>query len=535
VTASGHVTLVDCTLRDGGYYNDWDYTNDVIAHYVDSMVRAGVDVIEMGFRQIKADRYLGPTAWTTDEFLDQLNIPASITVAVMMNAKDVVSSPDARLTIQKMFTAKSKSRVDMVRFAAIHSEVEPLAPAVAELQQLGYKVALNLMQVSDRSMQEITAFGAQCKKMKVDVAYIADSFGGLRPHEIAPIMTALAEGFQGPVGCHLHDNMTYALSSTLAAVDAGATWVDSTVLGMGRGPGNVRTEYLAPELKRLGRSNIDVAPLVNLVSRDFTDLQRKHEWGSNLYYFLSANYGVHPTYVMELTKDGRYSPSQIVGALEHLNEHGGAQFDLKRLVGITAGRTANYTGSFDATDWCVGKDVLIIGPGDEARTNKEKLEAFIRKHKPTVIGLGASSAVDSSLIDAIAVCHPERAALEATALSQLTQPIFAPAKLLAELDIKVAQLRDVGIITTDGTFTLAGNQVGLPRLLSAAYALAIAAQGGAKRIMIAGFDGFATDDHRFKEMDDVFQSFTQLMGSPHVVSITRTRYNVERSSMSAPL
>jgi 4-hydroxy 2-oxovalerate aldolase len=208
---------------------------------------------------------------------------------------------------------------------------------------------------------------------------------------------------------------------------------------------------------------------------------------------------------------------------------------LKRLVGITAGRTANYTGSFDATDWCVGKDVLIIGPGDEARTNKEKLEAFIRKHKPTVIGLGASSAVDSSLIDAIAVCHPERAALEATALSQLTQPIFAPAKLLAELDIKVAQLRDVGIITTDGAFTLAGNQVGLPRLLSAAYALAIAAQGGAKRIMIAGFDGFATDDHRFKEMDDVFQSFTQLMGSPHVVSITRTRYNVERSSMSAPL
>ena len=156
MTASGHVTLVDCTLRDGGYYNDWDYSNDVIAHYVDSMVRAGVDVIEMGFRQIKADRYLGPTAWTTDEFLDQLNIPASITVAVMMNAKDVVSSPDARLTIQKMFTAKSKSRVDMVRFAAIHSEVEPLAPAVAELQLLGYKVALNLMQVSDRTMQELS-------------------------------------------------------------------------------------------------------------------------------------------------------------------------------------------------------------------------------------------------------------------------------------------------------------------------------------------------------------------------------------------
>ena len=92
------------------------------------MVRAGVDVIEMGFRQIKADRYLGPTAWTTDEFLDQLKIPASIIVAVMMNAKDVVSSPDARLTIQQMFTAKNKSRVDMIRLYI--TEYVVVAPVV---------------------------------------------------------------------------------------------------------------------------------------------------------------------------------------------------------------------------------------------------------------------------------------------------------------------------------------------------------------------------------------------------------------------
>ncbi|MBJ7294716.1 MAG: hypothetical protein JHC78_14355, partial [Ilumatobacteraceae bacterium] len=234
-------------------------------------------------------------------------------------------------------------------------------------------------------------------------------------------------------------------------------------------------------------------------------------------------------------KDGRYSPSQIVGALEHLNEHGGAQFDLKRLVGITAGRTANYTGSFDATDWCVGKQVLIIGPGEEARSKKIELEQFINQHKPLVIGLGAVSAVDASLIDAVAVCHPERASVEATALAQLKCPVFAPAKMLTELDIKVALPRDVGVLVDENSFYLSGSQVTIPRLLSAPYALAIAAQGGAKRIMLAGFDGFATDDHRFKEMDDVFQLFAQLKGSPQVVSITRTRYNVEKSSMSAPL
>jgi 4-hydroxy 2-oxovalerate aldolase len=535
VTTPGHVTLVDCTLRDGGYYNDWDYSNELITHYVDSMVRSGVEVIEMGFRQLKADKYLGPTAWTTDTFLHHLNIPSSIIVAVMLNAKDVVQSADPAVTITNVFVEKKNSRIDMVRFAAVHSEVEALAPAIEKLHQLGYRVALNLMQVSDRTTNEVRAFGAQCKTMGVEVAYIADSFGGLRPAELAPIMQALAEGFGGPIGCHLHDNMTYALSSTLAAVDAGATWVDATILGMGRGPGNVRTEYLAPELVRLGRSNIDVTPLVNLVARDFAELQRKHQWGSNLYYFLSANYGIHPTYVMELTKDGRYAPAQIVSALEHLNEHGGAQFDRNRLVGITAGRVVNYLGTFDATSWCSGKDVLIVGPGDEARTKKVELEHFITQHKPIVIGLGAFSAINPALINVVVLCHPERAALEATGIAQLSCPVFAPAELLAELDITTQQTRNVGIAINEAGFALSPTQVTLPRLLSAAYALALCAQGGAKRVLVAGFDGFSVDDHRFQEMDDVFAKFAKLANAPQVVSITRTRFNIERSSMYAPL
>ena len=531
----GHITLVDCTLRDGGYYNDWDYSNELITRYVDSMVRAKVDVIEMGFRQLKANEYLGPTAWTTDAFLQQLNIPSPIAVAVMMNAKGVVQSGDSARTIRLAFDRKENSRVDMVRFAAMHNEVDALAPAVAVLHSLGYRVAINLMQVSDRSLDEVCTFGKQCKKMGVEVAYIADSFGGLRPHELAPIIHALIEGFEGPVGCHLHDNMTYALASTLAAVDAGAKWVDATILGMGRGPGNVRTEYLAPELKRLGRSNIDVMPLVNLVSGDFTNLQLKHGWGSNLYYFLSANYGVHPSYIMELTKDGRYTPTQIIDALEHLNQQGGARFDHNRLAGVTAGRVVNYAGTFDASSWCVGKDVLIVGPGDEARLKKVELEQFIAQHKPIVIGLGAISAIKPSYIDVVAVCHPERATLEATAISQLQCPVFSPLALLNELEITAKQLRDVGVTISDAGFSLAPTQVTVPKLLSAAYALALAAQGGAKRILVAGFDGFSPGDPRFQEMDEVFAKFAQLTNSPRVVSITRTRFNIERSSMFAPL
>lgn len=498
------------------------------------MVRSGVDVIELGFRTLKSDRYLGPTAYTTDEFIHQFEIPPSVTLAVMINAKEIVAEPDSRLAIQQLFKHRSNSRVDLVRFAATYSEIERLAPAVDELHSLGYKVALNLMQISDRTLDEIRNFGVLCRQMGVDIAYIADSFGGLRPDEVPPIISSLAAGFDGPVGCHLHDNMTFALASTLAAVDSGASWVDATVLGMGRGPGNVRTEYLVMELVRLGFSSIDVSQIVNLVSREFTELQRTYGWGSNLYYFISANHGIHPTYVMELTKDGRYPPSEIVGALEHLGTQGAASFDSNRLVGVTTGRSAAYEGTFDLSEWCNARNVLILGPGSEARAKRSELELFIAQHDPVVIGLGAFSPLGANLVDVVAVCHPERAILEANGLKLLTCPIFAPQALLDELGIRVNSVRDVGVRVNPNGFVLGHSTVDIPCLLSAAYALAIAAAGGAKRILLAGFDGFTPDDHRFTEMQKVFDEFKLLPAAPRVTAITRTRYNVEQSSIFAP-
>ena len=390
------------------------------------------------------------------------------------------------------------------------------------------------MQVSDRSTREIAEFGAHCKSMAVDIAYFADSFGGLRPIDIRPIVSSMAESFHGPIGCHLHDNMSYALASTLAAIDAGATWVDSTILGMGRGPGNVRTEYLAIELCRLGLTKIDVNPLVNLVSRDFTALRRQHDWGTSLYYFLSAKYGIHPSYVMELTEDGRYSPNEIVAILGNLHEHGVRQFDRRHLDETISGRTFTSNGTFDPSSWCKAKNVLIIGPGDEIRKKKTELESFIKHNRPIVLGLGAHSAIDPQLFDAVAVCHPERLMLDAKSIELLSCPVFAPAKLLVELGINVKSLRDVGIAVQSSTFGFAATGVIIPRLLSASYALALAAAGGARKIFVAGFDGYVTDDDRFSEMNEVFRCFMQFESAPPVVSITRTRYNIERSSLFDP-
>lgn len=533
--ASKQVQILDCTLRDGGYYNDWDYPFDLVKRYVDAMAAARIDLVELGFRTLQSDEYLGATAYTTDAFIERLNPQDSLRLAVMLNAKEIIAAADQRTAIRSAFTRKSHSKVELVRIAANRNEVSQLGSAIEELHELGYSVALNLMQVSELPLETVEQFGRDARSYGVSYSYIADSFGALRPADVAPIMRALGSGFGSNIGCHLHDNMSYALANTMEAINAGAVIVDSTIQGMGRGPGNVRTEYLVMELARSGLSSARLGPLVNLVERDFGEMKRHYGWGSSLYYFQSANLSVHPTYVMELTKDDRYSPSEVVSALDRLNAKGATSFDVRRLTDAVQGEPLNFPGGSDVHDWFTARDVLVIANGPEARSKREELEMFIRQHKPFVVGLNAHLPIDTTLVDVIAVCHPERAVLDSHALSEAECEVVAPRALLDSIGISVKRLRDVGYRVASGEFTTERNGVVIPHPIVAGYVFAMLAAGEAKRVLLAGFDGYTATDPRHVMMQESLNMFRAKQPATPVVAITRSSYDVPQRSMFAPL
>jgi 4-hydroxy 2-oxovalerate aldolase len=529
------VQILDCTLRDGGYYNDWDYPFELVKRYVDAVAAAEIDVVELGFRTLHSDGYLGATAYTTDAFIERLNPPKNLPIAVMLNAKEILAASDARHAMRTAFSRRSHSHVSLVRIAANLAEVARLGGPIEELRELGYDVALNLMQVSEIPLAAIEKFGATAKSFGAAYAYIADSFGSLRPNDIAPIMGALAEGFGPAIGCHLHDNMSYALANTMEAIDAGAVIVDSTIQGMGRGPGNVRTEYLVMELTRRGLTDATVQPLVNLVERDFADMKRHYGWGSSLYYFQSANLAVHPTYVMELTKDDRYSPSEIVLALDRLNEKGATSFDVRRLTEAVQGTPLKFAGSNQVDDWCTARDVLIVANGAEAHNKRSEIEMFIRQHKPFVLGLNAHLPIDLSLVDAVAVCHPERAVLDATALSALDCEVVAPRELLVSLNIKVKRHRDVGMRVVPQILDFDVSGALIPHPIVAAYVFSILKAAQAKRVMLVGFDGFRESDPRHIMMQESLDLMSSQRSSLPVVALTKSAFRISQQSLFAPL
>lgn len=85
------VKLLDCTLRDGGYYNSWDFSPDLINDYLDAMKNIQADFVELGLRSLKNDGFLGGCAYTTDGFIRRLAIPQGLHIGVMVNASELVS------------------------------------------------------------------------------------------------------------------------------------------------------------------------------------------------------------------------------------------------------------------------------------------------------------------------------------------------------------------------------------------------------------------------------------------------------------
>ena len=111
--------FLDCTLRDGGYYNDWNFSEDLIEEYLDAMPAAGIDTVELGFRSIKNDGFKGACAFTTDDFINSLNIPDEIEIGVMINASELIGGEkNLEETLEMLFPRKAgKSPVGLVRVA----------------------------------------------------------------------------------------------------------------------------------------------------------------------------------------------------------------------------------------------------------------------------------------------------------------------------------------------------------------------------------------------------------------------------------
>lgn len=245
-------TLLDCTLRDGGNQNDWHFTPTDVTTIVSTLDDAGVDVIEVGYRggsgSAKSET-AGPSARCSPDYLAALPQTRNAELAVMVvpTVCPVTAMDDL-----------PDSPIEMVRVAAYPWNIDGVPEYVRAVRHLGLRVGVNIMAVSYVGLDELRAIADLVGREQPDVVYIADSFGALTPDTIGEWVVELVGRLDCPVGIHAHNNLGLGVANALAAVDAGAGWVDASLCGMARGAGNLATEQAAAIFTAWPRYETDV-------------------------------------------------------------------------------------------------------------------------------------------------------------------------------------------------------------------------------------------------------------------------------------
>jgi 4-hydroxy 2-oxovalerate aldolase len=534
------LTLLDCTLRDGGYYNNWDFEPELVAKYLESIAQTGIQVVELGFRSFPRAGFHGPYAYSGEPFLNELEISPSLRIAVMVDAKTLLgNSKGADAAVGQLFTESKNSKVSLVRVAAHFSQIPACGPIVEALKKRGYSVGLNMMQAGGRSRSDIESAARTIAQWgAVDVLYFADSMGNMDAGDIRGVVTAIRSAWQGDVGFHAHNNMGKANANCIEAIRSGVTWIDSTVTGMGRGAGNAQTEILLNDLVHENLGEFQAEPLYELALAHFAPLQKKMGWGANFAYHYSAIHGIHPSYAQELLSDQRYSSSDVVSALKFLSQSDSASFD-SDLVQKAFDENDDYeiAGTWNAENWCKGEEILIIGAGPSTRKYAAAIEQFIALRNIKGLSLNFHKEFAPETLFGYAAVDARRLALDVKRYDPINKPMFLPTRIIPpDLAGALNQLdvRDYDVKVVPGRFRVHATGCEIPRRLTVAYAIALCVIGGASRVYLVGFDGYSANDFRQSEMVESLDVIKGSVDPDFLISLTPTTYPLMQGSIFAP-
>lgn len=292
------VKLLDCTLRDGGYYTNWDFDTKMVRDLIWGLDQAGVDIIELGYKSpVKGGKYRKCNDKFIWEVLDN-TVPSHAELAFMIDAKDFIKEGKVNyLLVDDVIFDRSNSPFRYCRVAIKHDEIDHAYELVPYIQAKGYEVVVNLMGISNLTVDQIKDLD-KLNTLTLKALYFADSYGNLEPSKVEELVE-LFKSFYFPVGVHTHDNLGLAFANCIAAMNAGATWIDGTMLGMGRGVGNVKTEQLVTYLENK-HEIYSSRPLLNLVADYMEPLRAKHQWGFTHNYMVSGLRHIHPLYTQTL-------------------------------------------------------------------------------------------------------------------------------------------------------------------------------------------------------------------------------------------
>ena len=295
------VELFDCTLRDGGYVNNWEFDLQSSLRIINGLYNSGVKIIEIG---IQGKRCLGTGFTKFENFSDIIplleNRKKDCKYALMCN----------QATIKDFKIPKrSINTVDIIRIAFFKDESESACVTATELKGKGYDVFLQAMATSMYSEYELKQLLKNVNQIDPSAFYIVDSFSTMYNDDVIRACDSVFSVLDGKIkfGFHAHNSIQMAYSNVITFIDYCKTKdiiIDSTIYGMGRGAGNVPTELVMKYLNKKNNCNYKAEEILELFQNELSSIYKHTPWGYLPEYFLTADKNMNPAYGWYLKNKG---------------------------------------------------------------------------------------------------------------------------------------------------------------------------------------------------------------------------------------
>ena len=283
--------ILDCTLRDGGYINNWRFTEDYINEYIDLMEECKIDMVEIGFVNIPQTYKNEPTGGArhiTEEYIEQFT-GHSFKICALCDYGNINYE-----LLQKNI------KLDLIRVAFHKKDFKEALKECFKIKTLGYKVSVNAMAITNYTHDELLELIKEVNKLDLDILYIADSFGSLNHTELLNYLNVFNTNLiNTSIGIHLHNNMNNAFNNFVFSKTVSLKnnfYIDCTLYGMGRGAGNLQTELV---LNNNSITNEKLFSMIIFINKNIKKYFNSslNNWGYDIDFFLAGVLKIHPNYI----------------------------------------------------------------------------------------------------------------------------------------------------------------------------------------------------------------------------------------------
>ena len=402
------VKILDCTLRDGGYYNQWKFGKKNISKVVAGLIKSKIDIVECGFLNLSAkfdeDSTKLPDIKNFSDFVpkDRKN-----TLFVCMlnfgdgEAEDIPNHED--------------NFIDGIRVAFHKKNLIPAIELCKKLKQKDYKIFVQAMVSLSYTDEEFLSLIKSVNALMPYAFYIVDSFGVMKRRDILRLFYLVENNLSSniAIGFHSHNNLQLAYSNAQILAELRTNHdiiIDSSIFGMGRGAGNLNTELFVGYLNDNFNTDYQIQPLLEIADEVLMPFYNKNAWGYSLPFYLSAATGCHPNYSIFFAEKETLPTKNFYELLQSISDKDKVSFNREKAEFYYQ---KYLERTFDDKENIIeleqifqGKDILLLAPGNNLIKYFSKIQQEI--HKPNRLIISINFADERFDIDYIFVSNMKK-------------------------------------------------------------------------------------------------------------------------------